>query len=190
MAGKTKREIRREGLAVRESLDKTIWKESSRQIGAKLTKHPLFTAAEHILCYVSYKREVETVELLKYCLSTGKYVYCPRVAGKDMEFYCIFSTGELESGFYGIPEPPGREDRLYHRAEEIRKRSLIVIPGAVFDIQHHRIGYGGGYYDRFLEKVPGIATVALAFSFQIQEAIPFDTHDICPQVIITEKGEV
>ena len=79
---------------------------------------------------------------------------------------------------------------MYHRAEEIRKRSLIVIPGAVFDIQHHRIGYGGGYYDRFLEKVPGIATVALAFSFQIQEAIPFDTHDICPQVIITEKGEV
>ena len=53
MAGKTKREIRREVLAVRESLDKTIWKESSRQIGAKLTKHPLFTAAEHILCYVS-----------------------------------------------------------------------------------------------------------------------------------------
>lgn len=190
MADKTKKEIRREVLAVREAMDETVWKESSRRIVQNLIRHALFAAAEHILCYASYQREVETAEFLEYCLSAGKYVYCPRVSGKDMEFYRIFSTEELETGFHGIPEPPARADLLYRRTKNMRGRSLIVMPGAVFDRQRHRIGYGGGYYDRYLEKVPGIATAALAFSFQIQEAIPFDGHDICPQVIITEKGEI
>ena len=129
---------------------------------------------------------METAEILKYCLKEGKAVYCPRVTGKEMDFYRISAVEELAAGFHGILEPPGAPERLFRPG----KKALMVMPGVVFDRQHHRIGYGGGYYDRYLQGLQGIVTAALAFSFQVVEEIPAEPHDIRPQIILTEDCEI
>ena len=61
------------------------------------------------------------------------------------------------------------------------------MPGVVFDLQRHRVGYGGGFYDRFLEQHPGLTTVALAFEFQVREEVPFEEFDIRPAKVVTER---
>jgi len=184
-----KKDIRKEILAIRESMEEQAWREKSRRIIGTLTGHPRFLSAEHILCYVNYRREVETTAFLEYCLRIGKAVYCPKVKGTEMEFYRIFAMEELEPGFHGILEPPPEEGNLF-LPEGKEGNTLIVMPGAVYDRHRHRIGYGGGYYDRYMGKIPGVFSIAPAFSFQVRDEIPYETHDIHPHVILTEEGEV
>ena len=181
-----KRALRREILAVRDGLGKDERIRKSSLIRERLLTHPAFLQADCILSYVNYGSEVQTRTLLEICLRDGKPVYCPRVRGKEMDFYGIDSVSELEAGFHGIWETPEREERLYRP----RKGTLMIMPGVVFDRYRHRIGYGGGYYDRYLHGREDIVTVALAFSVQIRENIPSGPHDIRPRIILTECGEI
>lgn len=185
----TKKHIREEVLIAREAMTTDEWRRKSRQIRENLMNLPAFTHAAHILCYVNYKNEAETISLISQCLASGRHVYCPLVTGKDMDFYEIFSVGELQEGFHGILEPPFREKYLFIPHGK-QSDTLMIMPGAVFDRAHHRIGYGGGYYDKYLQRFMGIVTAALAFSFQIRDEIPYEPHDICPQIIVTENGEI
>ncbi len=185
----TKKDIRDRVLAVRDAMTVEEWRQKSRQIRRNLMGLSVFDRAAHILSYVNYRREADTEELIRMCLAKGVHVYCPLVDGKSMEFYEIYAAEELQKGFQGILEPPARKECLfapYGRETD----TLMVMPGAVFDRAHHRIGYGGGYYDRYLQRVPDIATAALAFSFQVRESIPYAPHDIRPQIIVTETGEI
>ena len=104
----------------------------------------------------------------------------PKVVGKDMIFYRLTDFSQLESGYFGIPEP--REDGEVTRWED----ALMIMPGVAFDKNCNRVGYGGGFYDRFLEKHPKICRVAVSFSFQILEEVPTEPTDICPEIIVTE----
>lgn len=195
-----KKQLRREVLAVRESMPEQEWQEKSKQIEAALMKHPVFQNAEYILSYVNYKKEVETVSLIEKALAMGKHVFCPCVSGKTMDFYEIFSLEELKDGYRGISEPEIRDaERRFFMSK--KGRCLMIMPGAVFDKKLHRIGYGGGYYDRYLAEIfpeeqgkqrnsatPDFFAAAVAFSFQVKNEIPYAPHDICPQMIVTEKG--
>lgn len=173
---------------MRDGLPDEVRRQKSRRIKEALLRHPFYLSAEYILCYVNYRTEVETLGLIEESLTRHKRVYCPLVCGKSMDFYEIASIEELQEGFHGILEPPKREDGLF--VPEGREAcTLLVMPGAVFDKKHHRIGYGGGYYDRYLQRAGQIATVAVAFSFQVKEAVPYEVHDVCPQRILTEDGE-
>lgn len=149
--------------------------------------HPAFLEADCILCYAGYKSEVDTFALMECALEKGKRVYCPKVHGKEMEFYRILSTGDLEAGYKGIREPQGAEDRLFTSGLVTGMKCLMLMPGSVFDRDRHRIGYGGGYYDRYLSNHDGLATMALCFEMQVLENVPSGIYDRKPDIVLTES---
>jgi len=134
-----------------------------------------------VMFYSSFQSEVETHHMIRRALAEGKRVVLPRVKGKELELLEIENFDrEVAPGAWGILEPDkGRSAQL----DDI---GLIVLPGAVFDEQGNRIGYGAGFYDKLLPFYKG-RTVALTFDLQIVPAVPADAHDIPVQKIITEK---
>lgn len=156
------------------------WCAKSYSICDKVTSHPFFLKAENIYCYIDVRREVGTREIIETAWSMGKRVAAPRIYGDEMEFFYFDSFEELTMDSFRIPAP---NDSLCAKAEN----PLVIMPGAVFDYNRHRIGYGKGYYDKYLDKYPKAKTIALSFAFQVQETIPFEEHDICPEYLITEE---
>ena len=166
----------------RQAADLQELKENSRRILEKVCCEPRYQEAKILLAYVDAKREVETRELICQAWKDGKRVAVPRTFGGGvMHFYEIHSLEELEPGGYGILEP--KKDCPLCETEE----GLMLMPGVAFDEKAHRVGYGGGYYDRYLEQHPGLVHIALAFEFQIFKEVPFQEHDILPELIVTEK---
>ena len=131
--------------------------------------------------YMSYNREVDTYMLLSQCLDDNKKVYAPRVLSKkDMEFYRVSDERDLESGYMGIMEPSDSCKKAESR------NGLFIMPGLAFDYDFHRIGYGGGFYDRYLSINNTFVKAALAFDFQLLDSIPYEEHDLKPDYIITQ----
>lgn len=185
----TKALIRKRALQVRDGLTPKERAQKSTRIIHKIIEHDRYQQADSILVYVNYKSEVETTGLIETALKDGKAVYCPRVQGKEMEFYRIHAIQELVDGYKGIREPVENKDKIFVMEETAGKKksdSLMIMPGSAFDEQRNRIGYGGGYYDKYLEKHPLLYTIALGFQCQIQKSIPADTFDWKPDVIVTE----
>ncbi len=183
-----KKQMRALALARRDGLAKEQRRVGSDRIVAQLTELSCYLEADTLLTYVSFRSEVDTIPLIRRALTEGKAVFTPRVSGRDMEFFRMVSLGDLKEGYRGILEPQGTDSYTDH----ISQNTLICLPGAAFDRNHHRIGYGGGFYDRYLWKLQErqegkISTAALAFACQIFEEIPWEAHDICPACIITEK---
>ena len=176
----SKKDIRKRVLTERNLLSKEIWTEKNHRIYEKVIAHPFFLNAEEIYCYIDFKNEVGTRNILETAWSLGKKVAVPKIAGEYMEFHYINDFQELSFGCWGILEP-----MMQNPAEG--RSVLVVMPGAVFDKAKHRIGYGKGYYDQYLAKHPDYQTMALAFELQMLENIPADMHDICPEIIITEE---
>ncbi len=219
-----KKRFRAKALARRDSLTAQWRRDYSDRIIKKLTSLPCYQDADAVLTYVSFRSEVDTISLMEQAFADGKAVFAPKVLGKEMDFFRIYSLADLTEGYRGILEPSGGQlidswidDRLGQR-EKFRTGKplntkaadesafgassiLVCLPGTAFDRAGHRIGYGGGFYDRFLsgflEKESGtdaaahpqmkFTTVALSFSCQIFETIPCEAHDICPMCVITEK---
>ena len=146
---------------------------------------PEYQKADVIYAYVDCKHEVETSDIIRAAWADGKRVAVPKVLGQDMKFFYITSLEtDLEEGYFGIREP-----YEIHPADDKADEShaLMLMPGVAFDEERHRIGYGGGFYDRFLEAHPALPHIALAFEFQVKESVPFESFDICPEKIVTEK---
>lgn len=173
-----KRRIRKQIFAARKQcLDEQI-EEWSHQVTARVTALPEFVNAGRILAYADYNHEVITRYLIQEAWKAGKEVAVPKVVGKDMVFYRLTDFSQLEPGYFGIPEPV--------RGEVVEwEDALMIMPGVAFDHKLHRVGYGGGFYDRFLEKHPYITRVAVAFDFQVLDQVPAEPTDICPQIIVT-----
>lgn len=199
----SKKELRKRILIHRDNLPEVWRKNASMNITEKIISLPIYQHADVVFSYVSYRSEVETDVLIEKALTDSKAVYCPKViSGMQtpcMEFYQIFATKDLAPGFRGIREPISLPARQFDVSKEYVKRAfgekavlLFLMPGAVFDKANHRIGYGGGFYDSYLErcKIAGIdenmTTVALAYSQQLVECIIPEEHDIMPQLLITE----
>ena len=159
------------------------WQEKNAAIVRRVSTHGWLLQAEGSYCYVEYQREVCTKEIIEQAWISKKRVGVPRIDDCRMEFYYLTEFSQLEKGFCGILEPKNCEMAN-------GRHPLVIMPGAVFDVQRHRIGYGGGFYDKYLETHTDCKTMALAFSFQVEKAIPFEMHDICPHMIITEEGIV
>lgn len=183
----TKALIRKRVLELRDGMGADERERKGRQIAEKTVNHPLFQKADSILCYASYRSEADTYALMRQAWKLGKKVYCPKVQGKEMEFYRIFSLEGLAEGYKGINEPKGQEGLQFAVADKKEGSCLMVMPGAVFDKGRNRIGYGGGYYDRYLEKHTGLATIALCFDLQVQEKVPSEDYDRKPDILITES---
>lgn len=177
-----KKEIRAEVKKRRREADEETLHEKSLQILERFRQLSSYKDASLLLAYVDAKREVETRLLMRCAWDDGKKVAVPRVDGDGiMHFYYLRSLKDLEPGAFGIMEP--RADCRICEPEE----GLLLMPGVAFDEQGHRVGYGGGYYDRYLEKHPHLIHIALAFEFQIFPEVPSEKHDICPDLIVTEN---
>ena len=176
----SKRDIRKHVLLNRKEMSKREWEENSQLIYERVVSHHFFLNADEIYCYVDFKNEVGTKKILESAWSCQKKVAVPKIFGDDMRFYYIEKLDELEEGYFGILEP-------IDTREAKGSNVLVIMPGAAFDKEKHRIGYGKGFYDKYLEKHPNYQTMALAFEMQMVENIPADEYDICPKIIITEE---
>lgn len=128
--------------------------------------------AKTIYGYLPYNQEVRTVPMLEQALKDGKRVAVPKCYGDEMKFIYLDDLTLVEKGYAGIPEPiadgPIGDDET----------ALVLMPGMAFDAQGHRIGYGGGFYDKFLASEPNHPTLALCYSFQMLPSLETESHDI------------
>ena len=146
--------------------------QKSRLLGQKFAASEAYQNAKTIYGYLPYNQEVRTVPMLLQAIQDGKRVAVPRVCGEEMIFFYMTDFDRVEKSNYGIPEPLGDEPV----ADD--PTALVLMPGLAFDKAGYRVGYGGGYYDRFLELEPDHPTVALCFDVQILDCLEPDPFDI------------
>jgi 5-formyltetrahydrofolate cyclo-ligase len=144
----------------------------------------VYKESDVVLAYVSYSSEVGTHFLIKHALEHGKKVAVPKVLSKtEMEFYYIDSLEELEPGAFNILEPKTVKAVEYEEG----KKYIMLLPGIAFDSNKNRLGYGGGYYDRYLSKHKDIYKIMLAYELEkMDEPLPCDELDVPSDIIITE----
>ena len=167
-------------------------KEMSRtqieRAGALITENvfalPEYAAADVILSYMAVNQEVLTAPIIEQALKDGKTVGIPKTFGnRHMEFFA-YDEGNLAAGFGGIPEPASSDAPLFFPPAA---KILILVPGLAFGRDMNRIGYGGGFYDTYLENRPYITKAALGYDFQIFSSLPCEPHDIKMDLIITPR---
>jgi len=180
-----KKFLRKKAIEERNSIDRKLVLENSNIITQRLVSHNWFLKSSTIFIYVSKDNEVKTHDVIKDAINRGKNVCVPRIVGKEkMEAVLIKNPDEdLEPGFFNIYEPKA------HLAPFPEKDiDLVVVPGLLFDRKGYRVGYGGGYYDRFLSNIPdNCKTIGLAFSSQVVDRLPVDDYDRNVMLVITEK---
>lgn len=200
-----KKEIRKNILKVRDEISAEERASCDLKIKKCVLTHSVYEEAQVILTYASYRSEVNTATLIGQALVDGKYVFAPKVSGEEMEFWRITTAEDLRKGYRGIPEPVESVSFPKWLAEQSDAGEIHVMmwmPGAVFDKDRHRIGYGKGFYDRYLDRLTDLqkenccrwhvelhlTTAALAYSCQVLEQIPYEPHDIKPDMLFTEEG--
>ena len=151
---------------------------ASARLGELFAGCELYRQAKTVYFYLPYNQEVRTVPMLQRALAEGKKVAVPKVYGDEMRFIYLEDLSQVEKGYAGIPEPIADEPV----ADD--PKALVLMPGLAFDHQGHRIGYGGGFYDKFLEREPEHPTVALCYNFQMLENLETEEHDIPVDLVI------
>ena len=174
-----KKVLRKQLIQARLDLDSETYASKSNFIVSKLKQQPEFIEARAIGIYVSFRHEVETISLIKEIIN-NKIVCVPKISGKQMDFYQINSINELKTSNFGILEPnnshPVTKDNL----------DLLIVPMVGYDQSGNRLGYGRGYYDRYLSDYCG-NVIGLAFSFQEVANLPVEPFDLPIKKIINEK---
>ncbi len=185
-----KESVRKQFIDMRNKLERSDLLNKSKCITQVLKQLECVNNAKNIMCFVSFGTEVYTHELIKEWIHEGKQVSVPCVANytketRNMHGVKISDFDELtEGGKYGILEPKFIEGNIIPP----NMFDVIIVPGNVFDINKNRIGYGAGFYDSFLSKVPReCCKIGVGFDFQVLDKIPFDEHDVPLDLIITEK---
>ncbi|MCI7640020.1 MAG: 5-formyltetrahydrofolate cyclo-ligase [Clostridiales bacterium] len=144
----------------------------SEKLGVLFAQSEAYKAARTIYGYLPYNQEVRTIPMLEQALKDGKKVAVPKVYGDEMKFLYLDDLTKVEKGYAGIPEPIADEPV----ADD--ETALVLMPGLAFDPQGHRIGYGGGFYDKFLAAEPNHPTLALCYEFQMLPKLDTEEHDI------------
>ena len=167
-----KKELRRQIREQKRAMTEEEIVARSEALGKLFRASQLYQQAKTIYGYLPYNQEVRTVPMLEQAILDGKQVAVPKVIGDDMVFIYLADMNQVEKGYAGIPEPIANEPIATDET------ALVLMPGLAFDPQGHRIGYGGGFYDRFLEKEPDHPTLALCYAFQMLEHLETEAHDI------------
>lgn len=158
-------------------------KEADQAIFENVRALPQYRQARTVFCYVGTATEINTMPLLTDILESGKTLGVPRCISKGvMQVYQIESLNELKPGAYGIPEPEDGRELI-----EPERIDLAIIPCLCCNQKGMRLGYGGGYYDRYLEK-GDFVKVVLCREKLMKEEIPIESHDIAMDFVISEKG--
>lgn len=181
--------LRKSGLAARDQMEPALRKEKSRRIHALLTDHPVVTDANHLFVYVDFRSEVETMDLIRHLIAAGKTISVPVTLLDKSRLKAVRLTNpdtQLVPGCYDILEPT--PDQIAKATVDPTTIDTVLIPGSVFDTGGGRLGYGGGFYDRFLtESAPQAARVGAAFELQLVDLVPMEPHDQYMDVLVTEQ---
>jgi|TARA_B100001964_G_C14257956_1_gene613503 5-formyltetrahydrofolate cyclo-ligase len=171
----------------RKALSREETKEKSNKIKEKLYSLDEFKEAKNIMVYVSFNNEVDTHEIIKELVdSTEKKIIVPYVEKNNpiLQLSEVEDFDDLEPKTLGILEPKDE----FVRKVGISKVDLVIVPGMVFDSRGYRIGYGHGYYDRFLKKLGKDAKkIGFAFELQLIDKVPEEKYDVPMDIIVTEK---
>lgn len=166
----------------------TVLADLNKKILNNFMSSKLFIESTNIMCFVSFGSEVDTHSIIQNSLENSKKIFVPYIeeGKKEMKISQIESFDDLVPGRFNILEP---------KADKIREASkddldLIIVPGLVFDKKGYRIGYGGGYYDKFMASMKkNTKKLGISFNFQlINDKLPKDEFDIPVNYILTEKG--
>ncbi len=181
-----KRKLRKKAQIIRDSIPYAEKSRLDKKITENLISWSIFQNSKYIFCYVSFRSEVDTMQILYHALNENKIVTVPEINmhAKQMKACIISSISEsLVSGEYGIQKPlPVCPEADYEKID------LIIAPGLAFSPKGERLGHGGGYYDRFLEKYCEITTCALTYDILIFDSLPVKDHDRPVDYLITESG--
>ena len=178
----SKKEIRDTILDIRKSFDTDYLSRLSTVICNRVLKQDMYTSCKDIVLYMPINNEVNLDIIMNEALDKGKNIWIPRIINKTMEFFRYKKDTELIKGAYGILEP--NTDEVLNPDTN----TLIIMPGAAFSEDMGRIGYGGGYYDRYLANHPYCKTIAVCYNFQILPMVPMDELDIRPDMIISDDN--
>lgn len=160
--------------------------EKSKEITKMVLELPEYQQADTIFCYVDFRNEVRTREIIEDAWKQNKKVAVPKVEGQVMNFYQVRRWTDLKEGYMKILESKEECVKIEVQTEDM----LMIMPGVAFDEKCNRIGYGGGYYDRYLAERDEICKIALAFENQIYQELPCEEHDLKPDFVVTEKRRI
>ena len=167
-----KQELRKSIREQKRAMSLELIEEKSARLGELFAASEMYQQAKTIYGYMPYNQEVRTVAMLERALQDGKRVAIPKCYGDEMRFIFIDDLSKVEKGYANIPEPIADEPI----ADD--ETALVLMPGLAFDPQGHRIGYGGGFYDKFLAKEPNHPTLALCYDFQMLDHLETEEFDI------------
>ena len=175
-----KKALRAEIRAKKKQLTEEQIVRASEALCRRMAEHPVYRAASALYAYLSFNQEIRTRTIMEQALRDGKRVAVPKVYGEEMRFIWLDDLDAVAPGYYDIPEPiadgPVADD----------ERALILMPGLAFDPKGNRCGYGGGFYDKYLEQHPHHKTLALCFDFQMVAELPVGPYDIPVDVVLSE----
>ena len=167
-----KKELRRMIREQKRAMTEEMIVEKSEKLGQLFAESELYKNAKSIYGYLPYNQEVRTVAMLEQAMKDGKRVAVPKCYGDEMRFLWMDDLSKVEKGYANIPEPIADEPI----ADD--PTALVLMPGLAFDPQGHRIGYGGGFYDKFLAGEPTHPTLALCYDFQMLDHLETEEFDI------------
>lgn len=174
-----KEDLRKEFISIRNKIPNKL--EKSKIIMQKIIEDEFYKKANIVALYKNLPSEVDTNLLIKYSIEKGKTVVLPKVVCNDLQFYKIDLNEKLNKSGFGVEEPLGLDENLV-KSEEM---DLVIVPGVAFDEQKNRIGFGKGYYDRFLANT-NLNTIGICFEEQIANEIVAEKNDIKMKKIITD----
>lgn len=183
-AGVSKEELRRRFRSWREALDPRVVEELSLRILARLRSFPPYLTAKTILFYFPFRGEVDVRSLLREAWREGRRVLLPVVRGGEMEAALFCGEELLHPNAFGVLEPGREAPRV--SPEEL---DLVLVPGLAFDREGFRLGFGKGYYDRFLSRTRAFR-LGVAYSAQVVEKLPREEGDLPMQALVTENEAV
>lgn len=179
-----KSNIRKDYLEKRNKLKENEILNLSAIICEKILNTDLYKKADSVFTYVNMGSEVQTINIINKSIRDKKTIAVPLIISKhDMVFIKIDSVYGLVKNKFGIYEPVFDKDKIV----KADNKSLIVVPGVVFSENRYRIGYGGGYYDKYLSENVYMKAIGAAYNMQIEKNLPIDEHDIKLDCIVTEK---
>lgn len=179
-----KKKLRAEARAMRRSMSPEQKNLLDRKIKNRLLNTWAVREAQLVLCYVSTEIEVDTRAFITALLQMGKRVAVPRCEGEksEMNFYYISSLEELSPGSFGVDEPDPQRSIMVGNTQN----SVCIVPAFMFDKKGYRLGYGKGYYDRYLSRYDG-STIGICYEANLQEELFYGKYDRAVDLVVTDR---
>lgn len=178
-----KAELRKQVLQEMKAIPREQKQAMDQALTDQFLKHPFYQEAKVIATYLSFPHEFQTQELIEQALKDGKKVLIPKTYPKGRMDFVVYNSQQLVKTSFGLLEPQGDLEVV-----EPSQIDLIHVPGLVFTTEGYRIGYGGGYYDRYLKHFPD-HTLSMIYPCQVQQFMP-ENHDIPVQEVLVDEGNL